>query len=246
MRATLNAKKRGKKLSSRTKAAPGPVDRKENRKPRSSILGKLRRKLRADEPVEVTALEFCAALVHRNVNGETDAMYQRLLALEREELVAFASQKKTNHMGWFPLHVAADFPEAFSIFRLLVEEGGADPRLAAPCFRTTPLMIAARAPYCVETIRYLVEVQHVDIEATEDYFNRTAVDHALQYDTDRETQKEALEILLRNGANPNGRENCRSPLPLRIALARGNAPLVALLLRYGADPTREYVQFFLC
>ncbi len=149
-----------------------------------------------------------------------------------------------DHRGETPLHLGADTGNAGTI-NLLLENGAEVNARTSPETGATPLVnaILAKKPAAIGTlVAHKADLNltfNVNLTPSSYYGVHPLLIAYLVNSGDLDT----LELLLKNGADPdarNGRNNYE-PTVLHYA-ARGNAPVVKLLLAYKADPNAKTSQ----
>lgn len=139
-----------------------------------------------------------------------------------------AKSSASSAKGDYPLHFAVAKGDITAIDRLLSE--GNDINMNSPI--STPLCIAAAAGR-PEIIRYLINKgAKPDLQ---DFMGWRPLHHAI---FEKRANLEAIDVLFRNGADINGRDN-HLRTPLHRAAQYGHADAVRLLLTLGADPSAK-------
>ncbi|KAH7062671.1 ankyrin repeat-containing domain protein [Macrophomina phaseolina] len=209
---------------------------------------------RAD-PTLVVERDWKPTALHAAIFAKRPEMAELLLQRGAERSISVADRH-----GWTPL-TAAVCDGSFEIVRALIDSN-ADPNIPHVTSKRTALESAAVNGQ-MEIVRYLLE-HHAEPNARNELGNtvlhittikgdlgmiQLLLDHGAKLDLvnrDGETplvqavfckHAEAADLLLRSGSVTSGLTKYHRT-PLHIASAHGDAAMVGLLLRYGADPAR--------
>lgn len=141
------------------------------------------------------------------------------------------------HDGYSPLNAAIE-SNNLEIFTYLLEKG-ADFNLKTENV-PSPLKYALkkqRVKFAKKLLEYSLEKGNQS-EPKNVIFKAFSEPESIVYEAVKGGYKDIVELLLKNGCNPDGEDEDDEKVPLVEAAAKGDLEMIKLLCKYKADPTK--------